>query len=247
MEQVLFTVRENVRLTAEVCRMVLEGDTRAITAPGQFIDLRVPGFTLRRPISVCDWDGETVTIVYKVVGAGTAELERMSPGERLDALVGLGNGFDTARSGRRPLLVGGGVGTPPLYALCRALWEEGKKPVVVLGFRTAGEILLSEEFAALGAEVHITTEDGSAGRKGFVTAVMPELDYTYLYACGPIPMLRAVDGAAKTGGQLSFEERMGCGFGVCMGCSWMTKNGSKRICADGPVLEREELIWDAQQ
>lgn len=171
----------------------------------------------------------------------------MAPGERLDALVGLGNGFDTAKSGGRPLLVGGGVGTPPLYALCRALRAEGKEPVVLLGFRTAGDILLAEEFASLGTEVHIATEDGSAGRKGFVTAVMPELDYTYLYACGPIPMLRAVDGAAKTGGQLSFEERMGCGFGVCMGCSWMTKSGGKRICTDGPVLEREELIWDAHQ
>lgn len=247
MDQVLYTIRENVPVTAEVWRMVLAGDTGAITAPGQFLNLRVPGFTLRRPISVCDWNEGTVTLLYKVLGHGTEAMAAMKAGDKVDALTGLGNGFDTGKSGQRPLLVGGGVGTPPLYGLCRALRREGKEPVVLLGFRTAGDVLLEKEFAALGTQVHIATEDGSAGRKGFVTAVMPELSYTYLYACGPLPMLRAVDAAAKTGGQLSFEERMGCGFGVCMGCSRKTKSGSKRICKDGPVLERGEVLWDEQE
>ena len=245
MEQIVFTIRENVPLTVDVYRMVLDGDTGAITAPGQFVNVQVPGFTLRRPISVCDWAEGTLTLVYKVVGAGTAALEELVPGDRLDILTGLGNGFDTAKSGQKPLLIGGGVGTPPLYALCKKLLAEGKEPTVLLGFRSEREVILAEEFKALGAEVCIATEDGSVGTKGFVTAVMSELTYSYLYACGPIPMLKAVDGAAQTSGQLSFEERMGCGFGVCMGCSWMTKNGSKRICTDGPVLEREELLWDA--
>ena len=245
MKQVLFTIRENTPLTGDVCRMVLEGDTGAITAPGQFVNVQVPGFTLRRPISVCDWEKGKLTLVYKIVGGGTAKLEEMKPGERLDILTGLGNGFDTAKSGQKPLLIGGGVGSPPLYALCKKLLAEGKEPTALLGFRSEKEVILAEEFKALGAEVCIATEDGSVGTKGFVTAVMPRLTYSYLYACGPIPMLKAVDGAAQTSGQLSFEERMGCGFGVCMGCSWMTKNGSKRICTDGPVLEREELLWDA--
>ena len=237
MKQVWYTVRENVPVTAEVWRMVLAGDTGAITAPGQFLNLAVPGFTLRRPISVCDWDGESVTLLYKVVGRGTQAMTAQKAGDRVDALAGLGNGFDTARSGRRPLLVGGGVGTPPLYGLCRVLRQQGKEPIVLLGFR----------IAALGAEVQIATEDGTAGTRGFVTGPMAGLDYSYLYACGPLPMLRAVDKAAKTDGQLSFEERMGCGFGACMGCSWRTKNGSKRICKDGPVLERSELLWEEQQ
>lgn len=247
MNQVLYTIRENVPVTAEVWRMVLAGDTGAITAPGQFLNLRVPGFTLRRPISVCDWDGGSVTLLYKVLGHGTEAMAAMQAGDKVDALTGLGNGFDTGKSGQRPLLIGGGVGTPPLYGLCRMLRREGKEPVVLLGFGAAGDVLLEKEFAALGAQVHIATEDGSAGRKGFVTAVMPELSYTYLYACGPLPMLRAVDAAAKTGGELSFEERMGCGFGVCMGCSRKTKSGSKRICKDGPVLERGEVLWDEQE
>ena len=247
MKQVWYTVQENVPVTGEVWRMVLAGDTGAITAPGQFLNLAVPGFTLRRPISVCDWDGESVTLLYKVVGRGTQAMTAQKAGDRVDALAGLGNGFDTARSGRRPLLVGGGVGTPPLYGLCRVLRQQGKEPIVLLGFRTAAEALLTREFAALGAEVHLATEDGTAGTRGFVTGPMAGLDYSYLYACGPLPMLRAVDKAAKTDGQLSFEERMGCGFGACMGCSWRTKNGSKRICKDGPVLERSELLWEEQQ
>ena len=247
MKPTILTVRENSPLTRDVCRMVLTGDTGEIKRPGQFLNLLIPGFTLRRPISVCDWREGEATLLYKVVGEGTKAMTAIAPGAGIDTLMGLGNGFDTAKSGERPLLVGGGVGTPPLYGLCRVLREEGKKPVVLLGFRAKGDILLEQEFAALGAEVHIATEDGSAGVRGFVTQVMPELRYTYLYACGPLPMLRAVDGAARTGGQLSFEERMGCGFGACMGCSVMTKNGSKRICADGPVLERGEILWQTQK
>ena len=247
MKQVWYTVRENVPVTGEVWRMVLAGDTGAITAPGQFLNLAVPGFTLRRPISVCDWDGESVTLLYKVVGRGTEAMRALEAGDKVNALTGLGNGFDTAKSGQRPLLVGGGVGTPPLSGLCRVLRQQGKEPIVLLGFRTAAEALLTREFAALGAEVQIATEDGTAGTRGFVTGPMAGLDYSYLYACGPLPMLRAVDKAAKTDGQLSFEERMGCGFGACMGCSWKTKSGSKRICKDGPVLERGEVLWDEQR
>ncbi len=246
MRPTTLTIRENVPLTGDVYRMILTGDTGEIRRPGQFLNLLVPGFVLRRPISVCDWREGEVTLLYKVVGGGTEAMTKLPAGFGIDTLMGLGNGFDTAKSGDHPLLVGGGVGTPPLYGLCRVLREEDKKPIVLLGFRSKGDILLEKEFAALGAEVHIATEDGSAGTKGFVTQVMPELAYTYLYACGPLPMLRAVDGAAKTGGQLSFEERMGCGFGACMGCSIMTKSGSKRVCADGPVLEREEILWQTQ-
>ena len=243
MRQTVLTLRENLPLTGDVYRMVLAGDTGEIKRPGQFLNLRLPGFTLRRPISVCDWREGEVTLLYKVVGEGTKAMTALAPGAEIDTLMGLGNGFDTAKSGERPLLVGGGVGTPPLYGLCRVLREEGKRPVVLLGFRTGGDVLLEKEFAALGAEVRIATEDGSAGTKGFVTRVMPELRYTYLYACGPLAMLRAVDGAAKTGGQFSFEERMGCGFGACMGCTCHTADGHKRLCKEGPVLERREILW----
>ena len=198
MRPTTLTIRENVPLTGDVYRMILTGDTGEIRRPGQFLNLLVPGFVLRRPISVCDWREGEVTLLYKVVGGGTEAMTKLPAGFGIDTLMGLGNGFDTAKSGDRPLLVGGGVGTPPLYGLCRVLREEDKKPIVLLGFRSKGDILLEKEFAALGAEVHIATEDGSAGTKGFVTQVMPELAYTYLYACGPLPMLRAVDGAAKT-------------------------------------------------
>ncbi len=244
MEQQLLTVRENAPAARGVYRMTLAGDVKAVAAPGQFVNLRVPGFALRRPISVCDWSEGGLTLLYKLAGGGTDAMSHMAAGTRVDALVGLGNGFDVSKSGERPLLVGGGVGTPPLYGLCKRLRAEGKRPTVLIGFRTADEILLADEFAALGARVLVTTEDGSAGAKGFVTAVMDKIDCSYFYACGPLPMLRAVDRAAKTAGEFSFEERMGCGFGVCMGCSKMTKYGAKRVCRDGPVFTREELIWE---
>ncbi|MBQ4460118.1 MAG: dihydroorotate dehydrogenase electron transfer subunit [Clostridia bacterium] len=248
MIQNTFTVCSNRALTDSVYRMVLEGPLEgAITAPGQFVNLKLPGYYLRRPISVCDWTDDTLTLIYKVVGHGTEAMAATPVGESFDLLAGLGNGFDPSLSGDTPLLVGGGVGIPPLYGLCKALLAEGKTPVVILGFNTAEEIFLQEDFETLlegtGGSVCVTTVDGSAGTKGFVTGVMKDLDYSFFYTCGPMPMFRAIESVAATSGQYSFEERMGCGFGACMGCSIQTKNGNKRVCKDGPVLMREEIIW----
>ena len=244
MKQSFFTIQSNEKLTDSVCKMVLAGDTSAITASGQFVNIRLNGFFLRRPISVCDYDAETLTILYKVVGKGTEAMSRMKPNHKLDILTGLGNGYDTSVSGDKPLLIGGGVGVPPMYRLAKNLLAEGKKPVVILGFNTAAEVFYQEEFEALGAEVHVATAGGSVGTKGFVTDVVKTIpDYTYFYTCGPEPMLKALSEVTATSGQLSFEERMGCGFGACMGCSCQTKYGNKRICKDGPVLVKEEIIW----
>lgn len=244
MKQTNLTVIENKRLADGIYRLRLTGDTTAITAPGQFVNLKLSGFFLRRPISVCDWTGGEVTLIYKVLGRGTEMMTHMTPGTVLDVLTGLGNGFDVSRSGERPLLVGGGVGIPPLYGLARRLRAQGRQVTAVLGFNRASEIFLAEEFRTLGAEVLLATADGSAGLRGLVTDGMAAVsDSTYLYTCGPEPMLKAVYGACTTSGQFSFEERMGCGFGACMGCSCKTKYGNKRICKDGPVLEKEEIIW----
>ncbi len=243
MKQLFFEITQNKALTKTVYEMKLAGDTCEITAPGQFVNIRVDGFYLRRPISVCDWSEGSLTLIYKVVGEGTAAMAEMPVGTRLDLLVGLGNGFDTKKSGEAPLLVGGGVGTPPMYGLCRRLVAEGKKPTVVLGFANRDEVFYEAEFAALGVEVRVATVDGSYGTKGFVTHAMDGVDYTYTYACGPIPMLHALSDVAATSGEYSFEERMGCGFGACMGCTCKTKYGNKRICRDGPVLVKEEIIW----
>lgn len=248
MIQNTFTVCSNRALTDSVYRMVLEGPLEgAITAPGQFVNLKLPGYYLRRPISVCDWTDDTLTLIYKVVGHGTEAMAATPVGESFDLLAGLGNGFGPSLSGDTPLLVGGGVGIPPLYGLCKALLAEGKTPGVILGFNTAEEIFLQEDFETLlegtGGSVCVTTVDGSAGTKGFVTDVMKDLDYSFFYTCGPMPMFRAIESVAATSGQYSFEERMGCGFGACMGCSIQTKNGNKRVCKDGPVLMREEIIW----
>ncbi|MBQ6784392.1 MAG: dihydroorotate dehydrogenase electron transfer subunit [Clostridia bacterium] len=248
MIQNTFTVCSNRALTDSVYRMVLEGPLEgAITAPGQFVNLKLPGYYLRRPISVCDWTDDTLTLIYKVVGHGTEAMAATPVGESFELLAGLGNGFDPSLSGDTPLLVGGGVGIPPLYGLCKALLAEGKTPSVILGFNTAEEIFLQEDFETLlegtGGSVCVTTVDGSAGTKGFVTDVMKDLDYSFFYTCGPMPMFRAIESVAATSGQYSFEERMGCGFGACMGCSIQTKNGNKRVCKDGPVLMREEILW----
>ncbi|MBE6954781.1 MAG: dihydroorotate dehydrogenase electron transfer subunit [Ruminococcaceae bacterium] len=243
MKQLLFTILENAPLTETVYKMRLSGDCTDFTRPGQFLNIRLDGLFLRRPISVCDWADETVTILYKVVGTGTRKMAAMKQGETLDILTGLGNGYDTAQSGETPLLVGGGVGVPPLYGLCRTLVAEGKKPTVILGFNTAAEVFYEEEFQALGANVIVATADGSRGVKGFAAHAMEGLSYTYVYTCGPELMLKSVYDAASTSGQFSFEERMGCGFGACMGCTCETKYGNKRICRDGPVLEKEEIIW----
>ena len=243
MKQLLFTILENTALTETVYKMRLSGDCTDFTRPGQFLNIRLEGLFLRRPISVCDWTEDSVTILYKVVGTGTRKMAGMKEGETLDILTGLGNGYDTEKSGAAPLLVGGGVGVPPLFGLCRTLIAEGKTPTVILGFNTANEVFYEEEFKALGANVIVATADGSRGVKGFAAHAMEGLDYTYVYTCGPELMLKSVYDAASTSGQFSFEERMGCGFGACMGCTCETKYGNKRICRDGPVLEKEEIIW----
>lgn len=243
MYQGIYTITENKKIAKDVFKMVVSGDTSALTATGQFVNIKIDGLYLRRPISVCDYDESTITLIYKVVGAGTEIMSTKEPGEKFDILVGLGNGYNTDKSGENPLLIGGGVGVPPMYGLCKKLVAEGKKPTVILGFNTADEIFYKEEFEALGATVYVTTVDGSVGVKGFVTDVMKDLTYSYFFTCGPMPMFKAIENTAVTSGQYSFEERMGCGFGACMGCSCKTKYGNKRICKDGPVLEREEIIW----
>ena len=245
MKQGFFEIVENVRLTKTVFRMRLHGDTEAITGPGQFVNVKIDGLFLRRPISVCDCEGDVLTLVYKVVGHGTEIMSSMKVGDKLDVLTGLGNGYDLSLSGDAPLLVGGGVGVPPLFMLAKKLIAEGKRVSVILGFNTAEEIFYEEEFRALGAQVLIATVDGSAGIKGFVTDAMKELDYTYFFTCGPEPMLKALYRATRTSGQFSFEERMGCGFGACMGCSCKTITGNKRICKEGPVLVKEDIIWES--
>ncbi len=243
MKNVIYTVKSNVRIADGIYKTVFLGDTSDIAAPGQFINIKLDGFYLRRPISVCDYDDSSVTIIYKVVGAGTEAMAKMGEGDKLDTLIGLGNGFDTKKSGDTPVLIGGGVGVPPMYNLCKKLVSEGKKVTVVLGFNSLKDVFYEDEFKSLGATVYVATADGSYGTKGFVTTVLEGLDYSYFYTCGPEPMFRAIDKIAKTSGQYSFEERMGCGFGACMGCSCKTLTGNKRICKEGPVMEREEIIW----
>ena len=243
MKQTIFTIKENKPLTGSVYKMLLVGDTSDITNCGQFVNIKLDGLFLRRPISVCDCEGDTLTLIYKVVGEGTEQMCKMQPGKELDVLTGLGNGYDTALSGGKPLLLGGGVGVPPLYMLCKKLVAEGKTPSVILGFNTKDEAFCKEEFAKLGVKVTVTTLDGSEGVKGFVTDAMKDEDYTYFYTCGPEPMLKAIYKTSVTEGQFSFEERMGCGFGACMGCSCKTVTGYKRICKDGPVLRKEEILW----
>ncbi len=244
MKQSIFEVLSNEALTDNVFQMILAGDTSHITNCGQFVNIQLDGMFLRRPISVCDYDENTLTIIYKVVGKGTEAMSAMKVGTRLDLLTGLGNGYDLPLAGDRPVLLGGGVGVPPMYNLAKKLRQAGKSVSVILGFNTAAEIFYEEAFRALGCQVTVTTVDGSYGVKGFVTDALPE-NYTYFYTCGPEPMLKAVYRATNTSGQMSFEERMGCGFGACMGCSCKTITGYKRICKDGPVMKKEEILWEA--
>ena len=243
MKTVIFELISNRKIAKNTYEWVLSGDTSDITAPGQFVNIRLDGFYLRRPISVCDSTQGRLTLIFKAVGEGTEKMAEMLPGEKLDVLTGLGNGYSLDKSGDKPLLLGGGAGVPPMYMLCKELISEGKKPTVILGFGSRDEVFYKEEFEALGAEVIVATADGSEGVRGFVTDAMTGLSYTYFYTCGPEPMLKAIYDKADTSGQLSFEERMGCGFGACMGCSCKTKYGNKRICRDGPVLVKEEIIW----
>lgn len=243
MKKGLFEIVENKPLTETVYKMTLKGDTSAITAPGQFVNILLEGLYLRRPISVCDVQNNNLTIVYKVVGKGTKQMSQMQKGT-LDLLTGLGNGYDLSLSGEKPVLLGGGVGVPPMYLLAKKLIAQGKQVQVILGFNTQNEVFFEEEFRALGADVTVTTVDGSYGQKGFVTDVLSTLDYTYFYTCGPEPMLKAVYQVSTTSGQMSFEKRMGCGFGACMGCSCKTITGNKRICKEGPVMKKEEILWE---
>ena len=244
MKQSIFEIISNVPLTRDVYKMVLSGDTSAVTNCGQFVNIQLDGLFLRRPISVCDYDAETLTIIYKVVGKGTEAMSAMTAGQKLDILTGLGNGYDISLSGDHPVLLGGGVGVPPMYNLAKKLVAEGKKVSVILGFNTQSEIFYENEFKLLGCDVTVTTVDGSYGVKGFVTDALPA-NYTYFYTCGPEPMLKAVYKATTTSGQMSFEERMGCGFGACMGCSCKTLTGYKRICKEGPVMMKEEILWES--
>ena len=244
MKQSIFEIIKNIPLNENVYLMRLKGDTSEITRPGQFVNIALEGLFLRRPISVNDVEGDELQIIYKVVGKGTEQMSKMIKGQKLDILTGLGNGYDMTLAGDKVLLIGGGVGVPPLYNLAKKLIASGKKVEVVLGFNTSSEIFYEEEFKAIGAKTYVTTVDGSYGIKGFVTNAIDDLDYTYFYTCGPEPMLKAVYKATKTSGQFSFVERMGCGFGACMGCSCKTLYGNKRICKDGPVLVKEEIIWE---
>ena len=243
MRESIFKIIDNAPLTQTVYKMKLQGDVSDITSSGQFVNIKLDGLYLRRPISVCDCEDGVLTLIYKVVGRGTEQMAKMTAGEELNILTGLGNGYDISLSGDKPLLLGGGVGVPPLYMLAKKLIAEGKKVSVVLGFNTKDEVFCEEDFKALGADVFVTTVDGSYGIKGFVTDAMKDIDYSYFYTCGPEPMLKAIFKVSATSGQFSFEERMGCGFGACMGCSCKTVTGYKRICKDGPVLKKEEILW----
>lgn len=245
MNQRILKVTENTPLTENVYKMVLQGDVSEVKNPGQFINIKLDGFYLRRPISVCDKVDDSLTIIYKVVGEGTEYMATLKKGAELDVLIGLGNGFDVNASGETALLLGGGVGVPPLYMLAKKLIEAGKKVTVCLGFNTKNEVFYENEFKALGADVRVATVDGSYGTKGFVTNLFEDVDYSYYYTCGPEPMLKAVFNTCKSSGELSFEERMGCGFGACMCCSCKTVTGYKRICKEGPVMKKEEIIWNA--
>ena len=244
MKQTVFEIIENRKLAEGIYRLRLSGDTSEITAPGQFVNLKLDGCFLRRPISVCDWADGEMTLIYKVLGHGTEAMTAYPTGKKLDVLTGLGNGYDLTRCGDHPLLIGGGVGIPPLYGLAKRLTAAGKHPSAVLGFNSISDSFYIEEFKALSLPVHAASVDGSIGIKGFVTDAMAGLTYDYFYTCGPEAMLKAVYKATNTRGQFSFEERMGCGFGACMGCSCKTVTGYKRICKDGPVLRKEELLWE---
>lgn len=241
--QSIFSIVDNILIAKDVYRMRLLGDTSEIWAPGQFVNIKIDGCFLRRPISVCSYKEGQLTLIYKAIGEGTKKMASMGANETLDLLVGLGNGFDTDPApGKKVVLIGGGVGLPPLYGLAESLIAEGNQDITcVMGFRSKDDVFYQKEFEDLGVKVLVATEDGSIGTKGFVTTILQNLDYDYYYACGPMPMLRAIHPLGKSG-QLSFEERMGCGFGACMGCTCQTLTGGKRVCVEGPVFPSEEVL-----
>ena len=245
MKEVTFTILENLLIAPRTFRMKLAGDTSAIRCSGEFVQVAVEGKFLRRPISVHDVDWETLTLIYKVVGEGTAALSAMRPGDKVRALTGLGNSFDIDACRAKALLLGGGVGAAPLYQLAKELCSQNKAITVVLGYNNASEVMLVDEFEGLGAKVYVATMDGSVGTKGFVTDVLrlKNIPYDYFYACGPMPMLKAVCASVHSPGEVSLEERMGCGAGFCYCCSIQTVNGPRRVCKDGPVFKKEDLIW----
>ena len=240
MKQRLFEIQSNEQIAKNVYRMQLAGDTTGIL-PGQFVNIRVQGQFLRRPISVCNIEEGVLTIIYKVVGVGTEAMSHLPVGTQLDVLTVLGNGYDLTKAGDAPLLVGGGVGVPPMYMLARQLREMGKNVRVILGFNTKDEVFYEEEFRQLGCDVTVTTVDGSHGVKGFVTNAL-DGKQSYYYTCGPLPMIKALLQAVGTNGEVSMEERMGCGFGACMGCTIQTTQGPKRVCKEGPVFAANELM-----
>ena len=234
----------NIQLTQDIYKMILEVDTSFITNPGQFINITIDNKYLKRPISISDYTDNSLTIIYKVVGKGTKILSNKIKGETIEALVGLGNGF-TIKDNKEVLLVGGGVGIPPLYNLAKQLINNNTKVNVLLGFNTINDIFYDKEFKELGCTVYITTIDGSKGIKGHIGNGLQEYNLTnlYYYSCGPKPMLKALTQISNNQGQLSFEARMGCGFGACMGCSIEVKDGYKRICKEGPIFSSEEILW----
>lgn len=243
MKQGIFEITENTKIAKDVFKMRLAGDTSGITGAGQFVNIKIDGFFLRRPISVCDFNENELLIIYKVVGKGTDRMSGLGAGQKLDLLTGLGNGYDLTVKTDKPVLIGGGVGVPPLYKLAKELIKQGKKVSVILGFNSKEEIFFEKEFKEIADRVLVCTADGTYGVKGFVTDALCDVDYDYFFTCGPEPMFRALEKTVKTSGQFSFEQRMGCGFGACMGCSCKTKYGNKRICKEGPVLTKEEVIW----
>ncbi len=243
MKQGLFRIAENRPLTEKVSRLCLEGDCSHVGEPGQFVDLRLEGLFLRRPLSVCDVEGDRLTLLYEESGKGTALLRTLPEGTVLDVLTGLGRGFDRSLAGSSPLLIAGGTGASPLYGLAKRLCAEGRDVTVILGFATAAERFYEEEFRALGVTLCVCTEDGSYGRAGFVTEAM-DRPASYFYTCGPKAMMQSVCARAETDGQLSLAVRMGCGFGACMGCRVETISGGRRVCKDGPVFGKGEILWD---
>lgn len=243
MKQGKYELIDIYKISKDVYKLSVIGDTSEIQRPGQFINIKIDGLYLRRPISVCDLYEDVITVIFKVIGKGTEKLSKFGKGKKLDILTGLGNGYDISKAGDKPLLIGGGVGSPPLYLLAKELISLNKDVTVILGFNTKDEVYLEEDFKRLGCKVYVTTVDGSYGIKGYVTEAIKD-KYSYFYTCGPEPMLKAVYKATDIPGQFSFEERMGCGFGACMGCSCKTITGYKRICKDGPVLEKEEILWE---